>query len=95
MKKLAGQEGHPNIIKIHEVREDAIFTDEEGAKEKCTVIFMEYAKCGELYDFISHTGSIPENMVRVYFSTLVSAIKYMHERNIYHRDLKPQNILLT
>ena len=26
---------------------------------------------------------------------LLSALKYLHERNIVHRDLKPENLLLS
>lgn len=36
-----------------------------------------------------------ENDILVIFSQIVSAIRYMHNKNVLHRDLKTANIFLT
>lgn len=36
-----------------------------------------------------------EDQIMDWFVQIVIAIKYIHERNILHRDLKPRNIFLT
>jgi serine/threonine protein kinase len=37
---------------------------------------------------------LPEERVRFYGKQILSAMLYLHENRVLHRDLKPQNILL-
>lgn len=75
---------HPNIISCIETYED----------EKYLYIMMEYCKEGDLCQLLK-TQFLNETDVRRYFLDLVAALKYLHERKILHRDLKPKNILVT
>ncbi|BES95101.1 NIMA-related kinase [Nesidiocoris tenuis] len=60
------------------------------------VIEMEYADGGTLSQYISRAKSpIHELEILSLFKQIVSAIQYMHEHNILHRDLKTANIFLT
>lgn len=34
-------------------------------------------------------------IIKYIFQQIVNGVKYMHDRKIYHRDLKPQNILIN
>lgn len=55
---------------------------------------LEVALGGELFNFVN-LGAFPETMARMYFKQLIAGIKYIHEKGVYHRDLKFENIMLT
>uniref|UniRef100_A0ACD5YP18 Uncharacterized protein n=1 Tax=Avena sativa TaxID=4498 RepID=A0ACD5YP18_AVESA len=74
---------HPNIVHLFEVM---------ASKSKMYLV-LEYAKGGELLNKISE-GKFSEDVARVYFYQLISAVGYCHSRGIYHGDLKPENLLL-
>ncbi|RYR76821.1 hypothetical protein Ahy_A01g001358 isoform A [Arachis hypogaea] len=39
-------------------------------------------------------GRMREDLARLYFHQLISAVDFCHSRGVYHRDLKPENLLL-
>ena len=55
---------------------------------------MELAT-GDLFDKIEADVGVGEDIAHFYFSQLISAVGYMHSRNVAHRDIKPENILLS
>lgn len=56
-------------------------------------IIMEFCEKGDLRKFLKKRA-LKEHNVRNLMVQLVSGIQYMYNNNIYHRDLKPQNILI-
>lgn len=56
---------------------------------------MRYADNGDLLDFIKLHGAIPEQQAKIWFRQMASGLKYLHGKNIAHRDLKCENILLS
>uniref|UniRef100_G1PK61 Serine/threonine-protein kinase SIK3 n=1 Tax=Myotis lucifugus TaxID=59463 RepID=G1PK61_MYOLU len=75
---------HPNIVKLFEVIET----------EKTLYLVMEYASAGEVFDYLEHTGPRRRRKLRDKFRQIVSAVHYCHQKNIVHRDLKAENLLL-
>ena len=75
---------HQNIIKFLGTGEDVIWT----------WIAMELAS-GDLFDKIEADQGVGEDVAHFYFSQLISAVSYMHSRDVAHRDIKPENILLS
>ncbi|KAI3714134.1 hypothetical protein L1987_72724 [Smallanthus sonchifolius] len=55
---------------------------------------MEYAKYGELFDYINKKGCLHEDEARIIFQQIISGVEYCHRNKVVHRDLKPENILL-
>uniref|UniRef100_A0A915JNU6 Protein kinase domain-containing protein n=1 Tax=Romanomermis culicivorax TaxID=13658 RepID=A0A915JNU6_ROMCU len=80
MKKL----NHPNIVKLYQVIET----------ENNLYLVMEYANGGEVFDYLVAHGRMKEKEARAKFRQIVSAVQYLHQKNIIHRDLKAENLLL-
>jgi MAP/microtubule affinity-regulating kinase len=75
---------HPNIVKLYEVIET----------EKTLYLVMEYINNGEVFEYLVKNGRMKENIARQKFRQLISAVQYLHSKNIIHRDLKAENLLL-
>ena len=54
---------------------------------------MQCAKGGELTNYLEEQKILSEYETRRVFKQLHDAVKYMHTKNVVHRDLKPNNIL--
>ncbi|XP_053308999.1 testis-specific serine/threonine-protein kinase 1-like [Spea bombifrons] len=76
---------HHSVVKIYEIFETA-----DGK----VYIIMELAVHGDLLDFIKEKGPLSEELACRMFRQLVSAVKYCHDLDIVHRDLKCENLLL-
>ena len=81
--RLISNLSHPNIIKIYN-----FYTYENYLYN-----VMEYAKGGELTQLINSKDEIPETKIKDIFKQIYSAVKYLHNKNIIHRDLKTNNIV--
>lgn len=76
---------HPNIIGINSILQSG----------NTVFIFMPLASGGDLLNYIKKNGAISEARTRMWFSQIVSAVKYLHDNDIAHRDLKCENLLIS
>ena len=81
--RLLSNLNHPNIIKIY-----CYYTYENYLYN-----VMEYAKGGELTQYINSTKDIPEEKIKSIFKQIYDAVKYIHNKNIINRDLKTNNVV--
>lgn len=58
-------------------------------------LVMEYCNGGDLADYLGAKGTLSEDTIRVFLKQLAGAMKALHAKGVVHRDLKPQNILLS
>uniref|UniRef100_A0A3Q1G634 RAC-beta serine/threonine-protein kinase-like n=1 Tax=Acanthochromis polyacanthus TaxID=80966 RepID=A0A3Q1G634_9TELE len=55
---------------------------------------MEYANGGELFFHLSRERVFTEERARFYGAEIVSALEYLHSRDVVYRDLKLENLML-
>ncbi|EOA40481.1 hypothetical protein CARUB_v10009206mg [Capsella rubella] len=75
---------HPNIVRLHEVL---------ASKTKIYMV-LELVTGGDLFDRIISKGRLPEIKGRKVFQQLIDGISYCHNKGVFHRDLKLENVLL-
>lgn len=79
---------HPNIIKVHDIGE------EEGIYH----IVMELVEGSSLRELIESRETIHDidiDYMTQVFKEACDALAYAHDKQIIHRDIKPDNIMLT
>jgi len=83
LKRIAG---HPNIIKLHEV-----LYDEPTGRLALVFELMDM----NLYEAIKGLRHyLPDQKVKAYMYEMLKALDHMHRNGIFHRDVKPENLLL-
>ena len=55
---------------------------------------MEYFEGKQLFDMIAEQTSFGEQEVSKIIKTILEAIKYCHDHNVMHKDIKPKKILI-
>ena len=75
---------HKNITKILEV-----FNDEEYM-----LIIMEYINGGKLFSFGKKRRKLSEKMAKFLFRQIILGIQHIHSKNVVHRDIKLENLLI-
>ena len=75
---------HPNVINLYDIWEN------RGE----LYLVLEYVEGGELFDYVSSNGALPEEEAVRLFRQIIAGLSSCHRFNICHRDLKPENILL-
>ncbi|KAJ4896388.1 Protein kinase superfamily protein [Raphanus sativus] len=76
---------HPNIIRFYEAIEtgDRIF------------LVLEYCSGGDLAEYINLHGKVSEPVAKHFMRQLALGLQVLQEKHCIHRDLKPQNLLLS
>jgi serine/threonine protein kinase/beta-lactam-binding protein with PASTA domain len=75
---------HPNIVQIYD----------KGEAEGTYYIAMEYLEGRSLKEIIVKHAPLGPDLVVSVSRQIVEALRYVHRRDIIHRDIKPQNIIV-
>lgn len=76
---------HPNVVEIYDVGED----------DNIQYIVMEYIKGSTAKELIFRRGSLDLEEAIDFMLQLSQGVSKAHAQGIVHRDIKPQNILVT
>ncbi|CAF3683645.1 unnamed protein product [Adineta steineri] len=58
------------------------------------VIVQEFAPLGDLFESIPPQRGLPEKAVKTIMKQVASALEFMHDKGLVHRDVKPENVMI-
>jgi serine/threonine protein kinase len=76
---------HPHIIRVHDF----------GLQDQMPFLAMEYMPNGMLRTRHPKGTRLPLEQIVQYVKQIASALDYAHQRRVIHRDVKPENMLLS
>ncbi len=105
LKVLTNQE--PHVLKMFKIEQTILIElDHPGIpkgrdsfevsapdQEFIPCVVMEKIQGETLQDYINHNGSIDEALAIDWMNQLVKILGYVHSQNLFHRDIKPTNVM--
>jgi tetratricopeptide (TPR) repeat protein len=83
--RLASRVNHPNVVRVNDL----------GAIHGALMISMALVEGETLAVILKRQGPPPAARVESFFLQLCAALSAAHEAGVVHRDLKPQNLIVT
>jgi len=72
-----------HVLDIFEILED----------DKSFFVVMPMCEGGELFNFLVTAAEVPESECKRIIREILHAVGHLHDNNLIHRDVKPENIL--
>ncbi|XP_051129493.1 CBL-interacting serine/threonine-protein kinase 1-like isoform X2 [Andrographis paniculata] len=90
------ESGEPFAIKILEKNRiiDLKIADQVLASKTKIFMVLEYVDGSELFERIACKGKFAEAKGRKLFQQLIDGVSYCHNKGVFHRDLKLENVLI-
>jgi len=76
---------HTNIVSVYDI----------GNENDMHFIVMEYVEGKTLKEYLAQNGALPWDKAVDFAIQIASALQHAHRKGIVHRDIKPQNIIVT
>jgi len=79
---------HPHIVRLYEYAEDA--------RKKELILILEHIPGGDCKGLLRRSGgSLEEEVAARLIHQVLVGLSYCHARSVIHRDIKPDNMMLT
>ena len=87
--EIMGKHPHPNIVKLHH--------HFEIVEKNHLFLVLEFCPGGDLHYYLQSKKDkkLDEQCAVRFLVQLAEGLEFLHNLNIIHRDIKPQNVLLT
>jgi len=76
---------HPNIVEVIDIFDE----------NNTSYMVMPFIEGQSLYSITKRRGKLPYPEAVNYIAQITSAVGYIHKKNILHRDIKPDNVIIT
>ncbi|XP_064571995.1 cyclin-dependent kinase-like 1 isoform X5 [Zonotrichia leucophrys gambelii] len=83
--RMLKQLKHPNLVRLLEV----------FRRKRRLHLVLEYCEHTVLHELHRHPRGVPEYLVKSITWQTLQAVNFCHKHNCIHRDVKPENILIT
>lgn len=83
--QAAGRLGHPGIVAVYDF----------GRTAQVAFIAMEFVEGRSLASYLSAKVRFTDSDIPGIMSQLLDALGHAHEKGVWHRDVKPANIIMT
>jgi len=83
--EIAARLNHPNILPLHD----------SGEISGSLYFVMPYAEGPSLRDRLARDGALPVSEALSMLRDVARALAYAHEHGVVHRDIKPDNVMLS
>ena len=84
-QSAAGLSAHPNIVDVYDV----------GQQDDVPYIVMELVEGSDLKTLIEQEGPLTIERTLAIAQQVAEGLEYAHARGLVHRDIKPQNIMVS
>ncbi|MFL5615201.1 MAG: protein kinase domain-containing protein [Gemmatimonadaceae bacterium] len=95
--EIAARLHHPHIVPLYDSGEEIVhLTPELGEKEVSLLFYvMPYEPGASLRERLSRDGPLPLKDAVLILHDVCEALSHAHQQGIVHRDIKPDNVLLS